>query len=45
MKTYLAPMIAPRGDVLRETQALKPVFFVEVRTYRFANDANLSFGL
>jgi hypothetical protein len=45
MKTYVAPMVTTRGDVLRETQALKPVWFVEIRIYRYAPDANLSFGL
>jgi hypothetical protein len=45
MKSYVAPTVTTRGDVLRETEALKPVYFMELRTRRYAPDANLSFGL
>lgn len=45
MKTYTAPAIAVRGDVVRETLTSKPILFVETGSRRASSDSSLSFGL
>jgi hypothetical protein len=45
MKTYTAPAIAVRGNVVRETLTSKPILFVETADKRASSDSSLSFGL
>lgn len=45
MKTYIAPLVAARGDVVRGTLNGKSVALSETATHRPASEMNLSFGL
>jgi hypothetical protein len=45
MKTYIAPAVAARGDVVGETLNGKPIEFMETANRRVATEGNLSFGL
>jgi hypothetical protein len=45
MKTYIAPVVAARGDVVRGTLNGKSVASLETATHRSVSDMNLSFGL
>lgn len=45
MRNYIAPTVALRGNVVRETLTSKPVFIQETSSQRASSDMNLSFGL
>jgi hypothetical protein len=45
MRTYIAPIVAARGDVVRGTLNGKPAASSETATHRLFSDMNLSFGL
>jgi hypothetical protein len=45
MKTYIARIITPRGDIVRETLGNKPIAGLETAAWRRPTAMNLRLGL